>query len=180
MSGDIKFLTLPLKRTSILLYVMQFSWNLNYILYNFTRNWKKIHFPDTKIFQLWKMHFFVTCSSTPSVFALEQKLYYGCKALEKHFQTMYSLFPFFLFLAIFFRVEQFTPADRVEQFTPVDATMALRNKWEESVRKQANRSRTQTRMRRVESITTITWSISCGGLRCSLSPATTKGPNCRI
>ena len=35
---------------------------------------------------------------------------------------MYSLFPFFLFLAVFFRVEQFTPADRVEQFTPVDAT----------------------------------------------------------
>ena len=34
---------------------------------------------------------------------------------------MYSLFPFFLFLAVFFRVEQFTPADRVEQFTPVDA-----------------------------------------------------------
>ena len=33
---------------------------------------------------------------------------------------MYSLFPFFLFLAVFFRVEQFTSADRVEQFTPAD------------------------------------------------------------
>ena len=46
--------------------------------------------------------------------------------------------------------------------------------------KKEDRSRTQTRMRRVESRTTTTYCLCCGGLGCSLSPAMTKGPNCRI
>ena len=43
------------------------------------------------------------------------------KLLKSTFKPCIHFFLFSFFLAIFFRVEQFTPADRVEQFTPVDA-----------------------------------------------------------
>ena len=41
-------------------------------------------------------------------------------------------------------------------------TMALRNKGEESVRKKEEKSRTQTRTRRVESRTTTTYACAVG------------------